>query len=70
MQSSARIPKLLNERVLCAHRKGVVCSLKGYCFHIFHISKPFCRYHSGIWWHAELQVTMIPLIQMYLFIWT
>ena len=37
-----------------------MCSLKGCCFHIFDISKPFCRYNSGILCHAELQVAINP----------
>ena len=60
MQNGARIPKLLSERVLYAHWKGVVYSLKGCCFHIFYISKPFCHYNSGIVCHAEQQVAINP----------
>ena len=56
----ARIPKLLSERVLCAHWKGVVYSLKRCCCHIFDISKPFCHYNSGILCHAEQQVAINP----------
>ena len=41
--------------------KGCCNSLKGCCFHIFDISKPFCRYNSGILCHAELQVAINPI---------
>ena len=60
MQNGVRIPKLLSERVLCAHWKGVVYSLKGCCCHIFDISKPFCHYNSGILYHADQQVAINP----------
>ena len=44
----------------CLLTERVLYSLKGCCFHIFDISKPFCRYNSGILCHAELQVAINP----------
>ena len=60
MQSGARISKLLSERVLGAHWKGVVTHWKGVVLIFLTFPSHSAVILRGILCHAELQIAINP----------